>query len=380
MFVSNGTKPSRKERASRAPVTITNFSRPCLEVAQQIGYRVMLGVNRDNPDNLLSEPGIAFYDSSTYRNPLNLWDIVRAIRNLLRLLRSEDCDVIHCNTPIGGVVGRICGAIAGTRKVIYTAHGFHFYEGGNPVKNIVYRTVESVLARQTDALITINEEDFRAASKFRLRGNGQVHKVPGVGIDVETFANVDETKSEIRSSLGIMDDAFVYTSVGDLLPGKGFRKIIESVAYAQDPNMHIVICGTGPDHDTLLELASDHAVQSQVHLLGKRGDVSRILKAADGFVFASRREGLPRAVMEAMAAGLPCIVSRVRGNVDLIEDGVGGFVVEVDDTEGFAGRMKELRDVPDARLAMGLRNSKESERFRTDSVKSLIREIYEEVI
>ena len=173
VFLSNSNKPTEEEQNSRKPVPLTNVSRPCLEAALNMGYDVWFGTNRAEPDTLSCELPVHMYDSHTYRSIFNLKDNMTAYKNLMSILKQEEIEVIHCNTPVGGIIGRICGKRAGVKKVIYTAHGFHFYKGAPLVNRTVFKWAEMLMAHWTDAIITMNQEDYNAAKKFKLRNHGK---------------------------------------------------------------------------------------------------------------------------------------------------------------------------------------------------------------
>ena len=234
---------------------------------------------------------------------------------------------MHCNTPIGGVLGRICAHKAQTPTVIYQAHGFHFWKGA-PAKNwLMYYPIECFLAHYTDMLITINNEDCERAQRFHLKYNGRVVKVPGVGVDLSNFdANLrgSEKGKKIRANLRqkwmIDTAAYVFVSVGELNDNKNQEVAIRALAKTNNLNFYYIVCGEGSKKVYLTQLAEKLGIADRVKLLGFQNNIAEILLACDCFVFTSFREGLPGALMEAMASGIPCIASRIRGCTDLLED------------------------------------------------------------
>ena len=169
VFLSNSSKPSEEKRRSRENVKISSVSRPCIEAALDLGYEVTLGTNRHKPEELSCEFPIKFYDSHTYRSITAFGDNKIAYDNLCKVLDQGDVEVIHCNTPVGGLVGRLAGKRKKIKKIIYTAHGFHFYKGAPLINRTVYKWAEQIMAHWTDVIITMNKEDFEAAKKFKLR-------------------------------------------------------------------------------------------------------------------------------------------------------------------------------------------------------------------
>ena len=262
-------------------------------------------------------------------------------------------------------------------KVFYTAHGFHFYDGAPLVNWLTYYPVEKWLATKTDVLITINKEDYRRAKKnFKA---GKVVYVPGVGIDLSKFESKPFIREKKRKELGLKEDDIVLLSVGELIERKNHRVVLEAIAGLKDmpfyDRLQYIICGIGALEDELKELCKTLGTSDHVHFLGYRNDISDICNAADIFVFMSHQEGLPVALMEAMACGLPAICSRIRGNTDLISDGKNGLFAE--NNAGDVGRkIEELEKNPEKRKAYGIAAEKTIKRYDLTSVEEKMIDIY----
>lgn len=293
-----------------------------ITAAAKEGYQIHLACNEEQ----IEEPGwsddckrygIIDHHINFNRNPLSR-DNILAKKQLMELMKKERFDLVHCNTPIGGVLGRICAAKTKIPYVIYQAHGFHFWKGA-PLKNwLCYYPVERFLARYTDLLITINKEDYACAQKFKLRHRGRVAYVPGVGVDIDKITEQQVDYDGKRTELGLSHDAIVFISVGELNENKNHITAIKAFALANIPNSHFLLCGVGEKQSELERLCCELGINEKVHFLGFRTDVIEILKISNVFIFPSKREGLSVALMEAMACGLPCAASRIRGNVDLL--------------------------------------------------------------
>lgn len=378
LFISNSTKPTYEQQISRDRVQLSNVSLPCIEAALSMGYEVYLGVNRLEPEELECDYDIKFYNSSTYRSLFDIKSNYIAYKHLMSILTKDDIDVIHCNTPIGGIMGRLCGNRARVRKIIYTAHGFHFYKGAPFINRTLFKWAEMLMARYTDVIITINNEDFQAAKKFKLRNDGRVYYVPGVGVDTNTYYLPTINKLKYRQSLGLLEDDICLIAMGDLIPRKNYATSIKAIAQANNSKIHFLIAGEGPELNKLQNLARELGINKQVHFLGFRKDIKQLLNIADIFLFTTYQEGLPRSMMEAMAAGLPCIVSNIRGNVDLMEENKGGYIRNPEDTEGFAEAIVTLATNKELRKSMGLINLDTIKRFDIEVIKEDIKKIYEE--
>ena len=235
------------------------------------------------------------------------------------------------------------------------------------------------MARWTDAIITMNREDYEAAQKFKLRKGGKVYFVHGVGVPLHEFEGLEAQRFEKRQEIGVPEDAFLLLSVGELNTNKNHETVIRALASVQNRNVHYAIAGSGGLREHLEQVAQSLGVGDRVHLLGYRKDVAELYSISDIYVHPSFREGLPVALMEAMACGLPCIVSRIRGNVDLIAEGQGGYRCTPTDVNEFVAAIRALYENPEARELMSKNNLETIKEYDISVVRKEMREIYEEV-
>lgn len=380
LFISNSTKPSKEVLESTSPVGPSSFSKAAIMAADEMGWELHMGINRDHPEHINSiDYNIRFYNQHTYRNVFAFRDNWSAYQNLCRYLKENpQIEVIHCNTPIGGVVGRLAGKKY-NKKVIYTAHGFHFFKGAPLFNLTILKWIEKWLAHYTDVLITMNQEDYEASQKFRLRKDGQVFYVPGVGIDTSSYS--DGCNREIvRENLGLKKTDFVCICMGDIVERKNYRTAVESIQLINNPNVHYLICGVGPERRKLELLATKLNIQNQIHFLGYRKDMKDLLFASDCFLFSSLQEGLPRSTMEAMAVGLPCVVSDIRGNRDLIDSEKGGYLVNATDARGYADAVRKIQEDISLRTSMSEHNKEKIKDFDIKRIQKLLCGIFKQVV
>lgn len=348
------------------------FHLPYMQWFQQQGYEVHCCARNDTGEANPVVPYCDRYiDLAFERSPLSPGNRA-AYQKLKTLIDTEGYALVHCHTPVGAMLARLAARKArksGTR-VVYTAHGFHFYHGA-PLSNwLLFYLAERYLARYTDLLITINREDYARAKHFPA---GQAVLSEGVGVDLSRFsAPVD--RSAVRDTLGLNDDDSVVITVGEHIPRKNHEACLR--AMAELPGVTLLFCGVGELSDSLQALAKELGIAGRVRFLGFRRDVPALLAASDVFLFPSFQEGLPVSLMEAMAASLPCVVSRVRGNADLIDDGNGGFLRAPNDVDGFAEDIRTLLTDPALREAMGERNHNEIERYSLPRVRARLAELY----
>lgn len=309
------------------------------------------------------------------RSPKDLSGMLKAYKNVQKIVLSGDYDIVHVNTPIASAVARL--ALRNIRKdknikIIYTAHGFHFYKGAPLLNWLVYYPIERFLSRYTDVLITINKEDFARAKTFHAR---KVEYVPGVGIDIDKIQAVTVDRTKKRKELGIPDDAFLFISVGELNRNKNHEIVIRALSMLDaNDNLYYIIAGTGPLKEHLQSLIKKFGLGLRIQLLGYRTDVIELLKISDCFVFPSLREGLPVALMEAMAAGMPVICSNIRGNVDLIENDINGQLFSPSDIESLVSYINKMICIENWYVVNNLKKIMES--FDRKTVLYQIKKIY----
>lgn len=349
-----------------------------INMLQAAGHRVELACNMDEPlPERVAALGCPAHHIPFSRSPFSK-DNLTAYKALKQLLAEHHYDIVHTHTPNASAIVRLaCRRLRRDGlRVFYTAHGFHFYTGA-PAKNwLIYYPVEKLLSRWTDVLITMNGEDYRRAKAFRA---GRAEFVHGVGVDTDRFRldRAAEERREARRALGVADGDLMLLSVGELIPRKNHETAIRAVARLKDPSVKYFICGAGPMKERLEALAEQLGVGDRVRLLGVRRDIPELDRAADLFLFPSRQEGLPVALMEAMAAGLPAVCSDIRGDRDLIENETGGILCPPGDPAAFAQAILRLKGSPELCRRMGEHNSRAVEAFSTARVLAELREIYE---
>lgn len=306
------------------------------------GHTVDIACNEieNKVDELYRKLGCEIYQIDCTRSPLSLKNLA-AVSELKRIVSLNHYDIVHCHTPVAGV----CARLACKRfrkdglKVIYTAHGFHFYKGA-PLKNwLIYYPIEKYCSRFTDTLITINSEDYNLA-KRKMKAD-RIEYVPGVGIDVDRFRNTVVDRDEKRKQLGIPRDAYLILSVGELNKNKNHEAVIRAVARLDDPGIHYLIAGNGNLMGVLTRLEMKLNVEKQIHLIGYRNDVAELYKTADLYILPSLREGLNVSLIEARASGTPTICSKIRGNTDIVDR---NWCFEPKDTAGISLLIQNMKN------------------------------------
>ena len=360
---------------------VNNFSYSSMIAAQNLGFEYHIAGNwsyKSDNERIADEKkyGIHIHQIDFIRKPYHPSNL-KAYKQLVKIVEKERFDVIHCNTPIGGIAGRLLGKRFKSSTVIYQVHGFHFYKGAPIVNWMLFYPVEKWLAHYTDVLITINSEDFELAQKkMKLRKGGRVYYAHGVGIDLSQYELPENTRKQKRLELDLKETDIALISMGDLIERKNYSVAINAVAKAGNASLQYFICGDGPEKNKLKKIAKDLGVIDQIHFLGYRTDVKELLKAADIFLFTSKQEGLARSLMEAMANGLPCIASRIRGNIDLLSGVQDSFLCETNNIESYAEKINVLAKNPKMREKIGRSSLIKVHNYSMNVVINELREYY----
>ena len=367
---------------------VDQFLLPSAYLLQDMGYNVTVACNFEKGSTcsvekiaelkkILEAHNIEYIQVDFERNATQIIKNRVAYKQLLHILSEQKFDLIHCHSPVGGMLGRLAARKARKNgaQVLYTAHGFHFYKGA-PLKNwLMYYPVEKFCSRFTDVLITINQEDYALAKK-KMKSK-KVEYVPGVGIDLSRFRNAMVDRAEKRREIGVPEDAFLLVSVGEVNENKNHQVIVKAMAKLNNPQIHYVIAGVGNQTENLINLSETLQISNQLHLLGYRQDINEIDSVADVCCFPSLREGLGLGAIEGMACGLPIITSNVHGINDYSEDGVTGYKCSPHDVDGFAESISKLVTDQDVRKKMSEQNKKLVERYSINEILPRMKSIYE---
>lgn len=373
---------------------IESFNQENLNILQSEGAEVHVMANFNDQDikkkrmneefkMKLERRHIKVYDLPIQRNPLAPINV--AVYNRVKnIIKSEQYSLIHCHTPVGGLLGRLASREAqktGT-ALIYTAHGFHFYKGA-PKKNwLVYYTIEKALSSMTDCLITINPEDYNIALSKHFKTK-DIEMINGVGIDLSKFNPTNEMKrSHLRKQFGYSNSEVLLIYVGELSKRKNQYQAIRMMRDVVDaaPQAKLLLVGDGSNYDEYAEMINKYSLADHVFLLGYREDIPQLMSMADIAVSTSRQEGLPVNIMEAMATGLPLVVTDCRGNRDLVQNGVNGYIVGIDNDREMSNKLLRLIERKDLRKMYGMRSKYFITPFETKNVNPQMTIIYKKYI
>jgi glycosyltransferase involved in cell wall biosynthesis len=370
--------------ATSVPSTLTAFLLPYAAHYRARGWWVGAAANGAASDPRVVAAFDAAFELPWTRRPSDPVNLTGAVTALQRLVARERVDLVHVHDPVAAFVARLALRRARRRgevKVAYTAHGFHFFEGNAPHRNLIFRTLETVAAPWTDELIVINQEDLRAAR--RLPVAGAVTYLAGIGVDTAKYdpaAVGDADVARVRSELGLTAAQQLLLMVAALNPGKRHRDAVAALAAADRPHVVLACAGEGPEAAAITEQARALGVGERVKLLGYRRDVPALLRASFALTLPSEREGLPRCLMEASCLERPVLATRIRGVEELVQDGVTGLLTDVGDVAAQAEAIRRLVDDPDASAAMGIAGRVAMRRFDLGAVLEAHDAVYQRLL
>ena len=353
------------------------FHIPFMKLLQSWGYEVHAASSpAEGHKNEVEDAGVVCWDIPFVRSPVNPKNFT-AYRKLQTLLTQERFDLIHVHTPMAAWLGRLAARRTRQGPVLYTSHGFHFYKGAPLPYWLFYYPAERLASRWTDGLIVMNGEDFARAKRMGFKEGKNLFFVHGVGVDLARFSPDKGKADRVRRDLKIDQEEIVVTYVAEFTPTKNHKMLLRawSEITKKTDQAQLLLVGDGRLRRGVERKVAQRG-PPKVQFLGFRRDVPEILAASDIVVQVSKREGLPRSVMEAMAAGKPVVATDVRGNRDLVEHSVTGLLVKLGDTEGLVEALLYLINNPELRQQMGKAGRKKIQNYSLDRVIQEMAEIY----
>lgn len=356
---------------------ILQFHLPFLKLFKENGYEVHVATN--------GKEDIPYCDYKHTipfeRSPFKLNNI-KAIIQLKKIIDTEKFNIIHTHTPMGSVVTRLAAKNARKKyhtRVIYTAHGLHFFKGA-PLKNwLLFYPVEKYLSKYTDTLILINQEDFDLC-KRKFKKCKDIQYVPGVGIDESkfNFTMSDNEKVNLRNSLGLKKSDFVMIYAAELSKRKRQIWLINSIKdllYVHD-DIHLLLPGKDSLNGKCQKLVNELKLENQIHFLGYRSDIPKLLKISNLALSSANQEGLPVNILEALYVGLPVVATNCRGNRDLIKNGVNGYLTGIDDFNKYNFFIKKLYISKEKNYKINVEKRYFLQRYLLDEVLIKLKKIY----
>ena len=357
--------------------TINAFLVPHIQMLLQEGYRVDIATCIDKPiEASLLEKGVIVHNIPFGRNPLSLGNL-KAFKQLLIIQKQEKYDLVHVHTPVASLFGRLLKFRYPKLKTIYTAHGYHFLKGGAKAGWLLYYPIEKMMAKLTDATITINQEDYDiTVNKLKPK---KAYLTNGVGLDLSTYKRLSETQvAKKRQELGLEPSDFVIIMIAELNENKNQIQLIKAMELLKDsyPDIKAILVGEG---DKLLELQQEvnhRELNQQIQFLGFRTDINELINVSNIGVLLSYREGLPRNLMELMACGRKMIGTNIRGCRDIIVDETVGAKVLVGDEKGLAKEIEQLYHTRESEFEL----SPHLKSYEVESILGQLKQIYTDIV
>ncbi|MGL6107380.1 glycosyltransferase family 4 protein [Romboutsia sp.] len=358
------------------------FGQSDYKVLLKMGHEVHIAANFNSEVDQFENSDVIKHQIDFDRNPFSKQNL-KAFNQLKELFKQQKFDLIHCQSPSGGAITRL--AAKETRgkgtKILYTAHGLHFFEGA-PGKNwIMYYNFEKFLAKYTDCIITINEEDYNSAKeKLRIKDVEHVH---GVGIDLDKFTpQTSEKKMSLRKKYGYNEDDFIVIYVGELSNRKNQNMAIDGINNLKHriPNIKLLLVGTGNLKNDYEEKVNKLAIQNHIQFLGYRKDISNLMALSDICISTSRQEGLPVNIMEAMATELPLVVTNCRGNRDLVKNDYNGYVIDIDNVDELSLSINNIFESNEIIELFSTNNKLTIKRYSIENIEKEMNKVYTKYI
>ena len=377
---------------SSAASVIEQFNRINIRILKNLNYDVTVLANfkfgnttsnekMEEFFNELIDQGINVINFPIPRK-INLVLSIKSYFFIKQLIISNKFSLIHCHMPVVSMLLRIiCLFNSGNKigKVIYTAHGFHFYKGAPIINWLLFYPIEKLLSKYTDCLITINNEDYKRAKKS-FKTTKSIVRIDGVGVDTKTYFPLSSKveKVDYRKQYGYSENDFIIISVAEFNKNKNHRLIIEAIKKLVDKikTIKVLLVGIGPDLENIKSDVKKYSLNNYISFLGYRKDIERLLKISDLFISSSKREGLPVSMIEAMATGLPIIATNNRGHRSLISNLKNGFLVPDNDPVIFSDRIHDLISSKDKRDVFSLNNINNINKYSEENIIQKTRLIY----
>jgi glycosyltransferase involved in cell wall biosynthesis len=336
------------------PITIRSFLLPFIKHFRSSGWQVDGMAQGISTDQDCVEHCDRIYDIQWSRNVFDPRNLLAGVSRVKEVVAEEKYDLVHVHTPIAAFVTRYALKDVKKTKVIYTAHGFHFYRGGSAIKNAIFLTLEKLAGSWTDYLITINQEDAAAAKKYSFLPTDRIYYTRGIGVDTEYYASgkvSPENLAKIRQELALSEEDTLLLAIAEFTPRKRHKDLLQALAKVANPQVHLALAGEGALRPEIEKLAQELGIGQQVHFLGYRNDIPALIQAANAVLLVSQQEGLPRSIMEAMCLSTPTIGSNIRGTKDLLENSCG-LLVELGNTDALAQAMIQVVKDPESLTMM----------------------------
>lgn len=356
-------------------IHILNFHLPYLRALHERGWEVHVGCAAPEKEIPGADRTLSLPFEKKMSSPSNF----RAAAQIRRLIRREGYELIITHTSLAAFFARLAlWCLPKRPKVINMVHGYLFDDDMPFIKKTVLLWAERLTAPQTDLLLTMNRWDDALAKRRRL--GKRVEFVPGIGVDFSKVQKPDgDSARALRKELGIAKDAFVLLCAAELSGRKSQRVLIDAMPLLPE-NAVLVLAGRGAEEEKLRRRIGELDLEGRVLLPGYIKGLGAWYAMADAVVTASRIEGLPFNVMEAMYCGRPVVASTVKGHIDLLKDGESGLLYPYGDPAACAAAIRRLMDDPSLGCRLAEKAAETVRRYSLEEVFPQVMRAYESVM
>lgn len=353
------------------------FHLPYINWFKENGYEVHVAANDDSVIIPLVDKQ---WNICIERNPFSRNNI-KAYRELKSIVENEKYCLVTSHTAMGGVLARLASRKARKNfglKVLYTAHGFHFFKGSPKSYWLLYYPMEKFLSRYTDALITINQEDFDLVQSNGFR-NRATYKIPGIGFSTERLLKVNEVqRKDLRVKHGYKQSEFIMIYIAEYIPRKNHKFIINTLPeiIVKIPEIKVLFAGRGRDMNLTKNYAKTKGVDEYIDFLGFRKDIGNLIALSDIGISVSKQEGLGLNLAEEMFCGIPVVASEDRGHKEMIVQGENGYLFPQNDRKAFVNAIVYLYENPEKRKEMGKYAAESIRKFSLENSLTEMVKIY----
>ena len=340
-------------------IHINTFHLPYINYLVGEEYEVHLAV--ENRGDIQFENVTKRFDIHFSRSPFSASNYT-AYKQLKKIIEENEYSALHCHTPVPSAIARLAARKAKRQglRIIYTAHGFHFYHGA-PIKNwALYYPMEYILSSFTDVIVTINKEDFGYIDgKMRHKSSYQIR---GIGVNGDKFVDRSTAdKISIRNRLNFKESDYILLYVAEFIPRKNHAFLIQALPklIKECPHIIYVFAGKGILLEAMKTLADNLGVSENIRFLGFRNDVEDLAAVADLGISASRHEGLGLGLAEEMLCGVPVVATQDKGHREMVLHGENGFLFEQGNQEQYLGFVNDIYNNPPLRERLS-KNAKET--------------------
>ncbi len=353
------------------------------------GFDVHLVAGRGGmlDDEARRELGDSFHQDDSLARAVRPLDDLASIRSLSERLRgikkrARGPMIVHTHSSKAGILGRWAAWAAGAEIRMHSIHGFGFNDWQPWWTRTAYQAAERATATITHAFCPVSEANRRVAEQLGLLRRGAIATVLPAAIDIEAYVPQEGEGPDVRRELGLAEDAPLVGMIACLKPQKCPVDFVRAAAQVREssPDAHFFLAGDGELRPDMEAAIRELDLRDRFHLLGWRRDVRSLLGAADVLVLTSLWEGLPRVVLQGMAASKPVIATRVDGTPEAIDEGRTGHLLDPHDVDGFADRIGRLIRDPERAREMGREGRRRVTEFGVPAMLSKLDSLYDQLL